>query len=79
MDGVANIVKHICVNSIHLLVRMLLSGDEVRLGQEARVLWHQHTKRAWRLAVITAAALHKGVLMTAIGHRKSNAGSCELC
>ncbi len=57
---------------------MLLAGGEVRLGQEARVLWHHHTKHAWRLAVITAAALHKVVLLTAIGYRKMNAGSREL-
>ena len=63
---------------MYLLVRRLLTGDEVRLGQEARILWHQHTKRAWQLAVITAAPLHKFVLLTATDGRKMNAGSCEL-
>ena len=61
-----------------LLVRRLLTGDEVRRGQEARVLWHQHTKGAWRLAVIIAAHIHKFVLLTAIDDRKMNAGSCEV-
>ena len=79
MDGVTNIMKYNYVSNIHLLVRMLLTGGEVRLEQEARVLWHQHTKRAWRPAVITAAALHKSVLLTASGHRKRNAGSRERC
>ena len=72
-DDTTNITKH-----MYLLVRRLLTGDEVRLGQEARILWHQHTKHAWRLAVITAAPLYKIVLLTAIDDRKMSAGSCEV-
>ena len=60
----------LALNSVCLLVRMLLTGGEVRLGLEARILWRQHPTCAGRLAVITAAALH---------HNKTNAGGCEMC